>query len=72
MAKSKKKNVSWQRVHGPDLDKNKKDRENANKQTLENDFFKEMCSNAGVEPTKRQASKYRRNRGIAYRQKGMS
>jgi len=28
--------------------------------------FKEVCGNAGVEPTRRQASKYRNGKGKAY------
>jgi hypothetical protein len=33
----------------------------------ENKAFRAACSEAGVEPTKRQASKYRNKLGVAYR-----
>ena len=32
--------------------------------------FRAACSAAGVEPTARQASKYRNNQGLAYQSKG--
>lgn len=35
----------------------------------ENDTFKQACATAGVEPTKRQASKFRRGMGQAWRAK---
>ena len=33
--------------------------------------FQAACKAAGVEPTARQASKYRNNQGLAYQSKGM-
>ena len=32
-----------------------------------NEQFKKACADAGVEPTKRQASKWRSKRGLAYK-----
>ena len=32
--------------------------------------FRKACEAAGVEPTARQASKYRNNQGLAYQSKG--
>lgn len=66
MAKSKKKNVDWARVHGPDNDVNKADRTKANKSVFETEVFKKACEAAGIDPTIRQASKFRRKRGIAF------
>jgi hypothetical protein len=36
----------------------------------ENEIFKQSCQEAKVEPTKRQASKFRRNLGKAFKAKG--
>lgn len=33
--------------------------------------FRAACEAAGIEPTARQASKYRNNQGLAYQSKGM-
>lgn len=59
----------WKRVTGPDLDVNKADRAKANKSVMENDTFLKACEAAGVTPTKRQASKWRRKRGLAFNNK---
>ena len=64
--KGKKKNVEWQRVHGPDLDKNKATRTKGNKSVLENDVFKKACEAVGITPSKRQASKFRHKKGLAF------
>lgn len=41
-----------------------------NKEYAENDIgFIEYCRNAGIKPTKRQASKFRNGKGLAYKQK---
>lgn len=37
-----------------------------NRQLSEKDGFKAACEKAGIKPTKRQASKYRRQMGAAY------
>lgn len=66
MAKGKKKNVDWVRVHGPDIDVNKADRTKANKSVFETEVFKEACDAVGINPTIRQASKFRRKGGIAF------
>lgn len=43
---------------------------NTNKNFAKNNTaFKKACENAGVQPTARQASKYRRGLGSAYRSK---
>lgn len=66
MVKSKKQYHEWIRVHGPDLDAGKVDREKENKNIMESDSFQELCGKVGIEPTRRQASKYKRKRGLAY------
>jgi predicted HicB family RNase H-like nuclease len=39
-----------------------------NKQFSTNDeYFKKCCEKAGISPTKRQAGKFRRKTGLAYR-----
>lgn len=37
---------------------------------VENEFFRICCSCANVEPTTRQASKFRNNKGMAFKHKG--
>lgn len=49
-----------------DLDVGKKARTIKNKQIFESPHFKKACENAGMEPTKRQASKYANKRGKAW------
>lgn len=38
-----------------------------NKQFTEDEHFKDCCINAAVEPTMRQASKFRNKKGLAYK-----
>ena len=68
MAK-KKYNHDWLRIPtgAPDLDEGKADRAKGNKAILESDEFKNRCDAAGVTPTKRQASKFRRKKGSAFK-----
>ena len=66
MAAGKKKNHSWVRVYGPDLDAGNKDRAKENKSILESENFKKVCELAGINPTKRQASKFKRKNGLAF------
>jgi len=63
------KNGIWQRVCGPDADPFNKDRAKANQATKINPAFQAACSEAGVEPTKRQASKWNHKKGAAYKTK---
>ncbi len=58
----------WERIaNKPDLDEGKAERTKANKSVLESKEFISMCEKAKIEPTKRQASKYRRKTGRAYK-----
>lgn len=44
-----------------------------NKEFSEQDkVFNKACNIAGINPTKRQASKYRNGRGLAYRKKTLA
>lgn len=61
-----KGNLSWIRVSGPDLDPQKIEREKENQKVLNKDTFKQACESVGIEPTKRQASKFKRKKGLAY------
>lgn len=67
MTASKRQYHEWVRVHGPDLRPEYAEDAKKNKQVLESDHFKEVCELAGTNPTKRQASKYRRKKGLAYK-----
>lgn len=54
---------------GLDLDKKKAGRAKANANTLASEHFKKCCGAAGVEPTKRQASKWNNGKGLAFKTK---
>jgi len=43
------------------------DKRVTNKQFIDDDYFKVCCVRANIEPTARQASKFRRKIGIAYK-----
>ena len=58
--------IKWERVFGPDLDIGKADRQRANDYVFNNKTFIEKCMRADIPITRRQASKYRRKRGLAY------
>lgn len=66
---SKKRDHQWIRVFGPDLQPQHKERAKKNQKTLRSEKFLVACSAAEVEPTKRQASKYRKGRGLAFNDK---
>jgi len=66
---SKFKNGLWDRVTGPNTDVTNKDRAETNKKTKENKHFIDACSEAGVDPTTRQASKWNHKKGKAYKTK---
>lgn len=66
MAKGKS-STQWIRVSGHDLDPNKFDREKENKNIMNKEIFKEACETVGIEPTKRQASKFKRKKGLVYK-----
>ncbi|MFW6242763.1 MAG: hypothetical protein ACOC2W_01255 [bacterium] len=57
----------WKRVLGPDLDQQKFEREKKNKNIMSNETFLKACEMLGIEPTKRQASKYNNKKGSAYK-----
>lgn len=57
----------WQRVSGPDLDGYKKERTERNKGILNSKEFQEACKRAGIEATKRQASKWANRKGLTYK-----
>ena len=53
---------------GPDLHVARKSAETqANKTTMERPAFQKACEKAGTPVTKRQASKYLKGRGLAYK-----
>lgn len=56
---------------GPDLQGERKTSGyNMSEGVLSSHIFLECCKAAGIEPTRRQASKYRRGRGKAYAYRG--
>jgi hypothetical protein len=57
----------WERVTGPDLDSGKRKRYLENNAILKDEVFIEACKWAGIKPTRRQASKWKTKKGIAYK-----
>jgi hypothetical protein len=47
-------------------------KEQTNKAYSQEEFFVKKCEEAGVKPTKRQASKFRLGKGSAYKKGGRS
>ncbi len=56
----------WTRVTGPNIQPQHKERGLANKSRLADALFTNSCKVAGVEATKRQASKWNNKKGAAY------
>jgi len=56
----------WERVTGNDLDPGNRKRYLENNGILRDKVFVEACKQAGIEPTRRQASKWKRKKGIAH------
>ena len=61
------KGQQWTRVSGPDLNVDKAARAARNEGILLSGTFKDACDKVGIEPSLRQASKFARKRGVAYR-----
>lgn len=64
--KKSRENHQWKRVYGPNLDQENANKAKVNKDTQNNEIFKKACEAVGIEPTRRQASKFRRKRGLAF------
>ena len=60
------KRVKWERVTGPNLQPQHAERGEKNSTVLNSPSFKAACSRVGIEPTRRQASKFRNKRGKAF------
>lgn len=58
--------TKWTRVFGPDL-YDTTGRMDANTNRMTDKLFKRTCNDAGVEPTRRQASKWNNKKGKAYK-----
>ena len=65
-----KLNYKWDRVIGTATPKAEQRRIDANNNTLKSKLFILACDRAGTAPTRRQASKWNRGRGIALSYKG--
>lgn len=59
--------MEWVRVTGPDLDEGNAKRAQLNQVILKTYLFIKACELTGARPTLRQASKYRRKKGLAYK-----
>ena len=60
-----KKNHQWKRVVStPDITAERREK---NKNTKESRIFQQACESVGIEPTKRQASKWNNKKGLAYK-----
>ena len=62
----KKTNHQWIRVFGPNLQPQHAEEGKKNRAVFELTKFKRACDLAGIEPTIRQASKFRKKRGLAF------
>jgi len=51
---------------GPDVNPWKLELEQKNEGVLSSPAFRKACKAVGIEPTRRQASKFRKGRGLAY------
>lgn len=56
----------WERIWGPDSDPGNRKRYKLNKGVRESLVFIDDCRRVAIKPTQRQASKYRRKKGLAY------
>ncbi len=56
----------WDRVTGEDLDQENAKRRKQNQAILKSKEFVDACELVDIKPTVRQASKYRRKKGLAY------
>jgi len=62
-----RENSWWNNLSvGPDCCPRRHEEAKANKTTLESPAFKKACQTAGIKPTRRQASKFLKKRGLAY------
>lgn len=64
--KGKKLNHKWERVTGENLQPQHAERGNKNSKTLKSPNFLKCCELVGINPTRRQASKFNNKRGLAY------
>lgn len=61
-----KVNTEWERVSGPDLDPTHAVRAAANQKAFHSEPFRRACETVGLLPTKRQASRWKNKKGLAY------
>ena len=61
------KSGMWDRVHGPDLQPKHAERHEAMKNRMNDQIFKDACSKANIQTTKRQARKWNNNKGAAFK-----
>jgi len=64
-------NGTWERVSGPDSDPDNKVRAERNQSILKDPKFRKACEKAGIEPTKRQASRWYHKKGIAFKSRNL-
>jgi len=63
----KKQNHQWERVIGTAIDREELKRKKRNAAILESQPFLDACNELQIEATRRQASKWARGKGIAFR-----
>jgi len=56
----------WERVQRTPQDPAEREAQAANTNILQSDMFISACKACEIEPTRRQASKYRRKKGLIY------
>lgn len=58
----------WERVSGPDLCPGNRKRYKENTQVMESGVFVTACTRVKIPPTRKQASKFRRKKGLAWKE----
>jgi hypothetical protein len=60
--------MSWERIYNvPDVQPGHAERALKNEARMQDPTFRKACEDAGVEPTRRQASKWNHKQGKAYK-----
>lgn len=67
MVQGKKKNHKWKRVITTRMDDGQYNRMEKNTNMMKDSHFQKACENFNVQPTRRQASKWNRKIGLAYK-----
>uniref|UniRef100_A0A6M3L480 Uncharacterized protein n=1 Tax=viral metagenome TaxID=1070528 RepID=A0A6M3L480_9ZZZZ len=68
MKKKRKANRQWRRIQATPTPERELKAQQMNQQILGSSNFKSACANTELEPTKRQARKWKNNKGLAWKE----